>query len=164
MLIYIYIYCTIFSQVTLYMFLFYKYFSLKIRMPVKINHNYNAYTRYFTKILFNIQVSNTFQVPSEPPLNLRAEPSPDSAILRWDPPAEKDQNGVITGYLIKYQLSSDPSSQMTRTVGAVNQLSLDNLMTEMTYGFTVAAINSNGTGPDATMVMFTTIPDGKISN
>ena len=160
MLIYTYIYCTTFSQVTLYMFLFHKYFSLKIRMPVKINHNYNVYTyiRYFTKILFNIQVSNTFQVPSEPPLNLRAELSPISAILRWYPPAEKDQNGVITGYLIKFQLSSDPSSQMTRTVGAVNQLSLDNLMTGVTYSFTVAAINSNGTGPDATMVMFTTIP------
>ena len=53
---------------------------------------------------------------------------------------------------------------MTRTVGAVTQLSLDNLMTGVTYSFTVAAINSNGTGPDATMVMFTTIPDGKISN
>ena len=81
----------------------------------------------------------------------------------WDPPAEKDQNGVITGYLIKYQLSSDPSSQMTRTVGAVTQSSLENLMTGVTYSFTVAAINSNGTGPaDVAMVMFTTIPDSKV--
>ena len=109
----------------------------------------------FTSFIF-------YTVPSGPPLNLRAESSSVSAILRWDPPAEKDQNGVITGYLIKYHLTSDPSSQMTRTVGAVTQSSLDNLMTKVTYSFTVAAINSNGTGPDATMVMFTTIPDSKV--
>ena len=102
-----------------------------------------------------------YTVPSGPPLNLRAIPSRDSAILTWDPPAEKDQNGVITGYLIKYQLRSNSSSQMNRTVGAVTELKLDNLMTGMTYSFTVAAINSNGTGSDAAMVMFTTIPDSK---
>ena len=52
---------------------------------------------------------------------------------------------------------------MTRTVGAVTQSSLDNLMTGVTYSFTVAAINSNGTGPDdVAMVMFTTIPDSKV--
>ena len=107
-------------------------------------------------LIFKFQIH--FQVPSGPPLNFRTESSTTSAILRWDPPAEKDQNGIITGYLIKFQLSSDPSSQMTRTVGAVTQLSLDNLMTGVTYSFTVAAINSNGTGPDAAMVMFTTIP------
>ena len=79
----------------------------------------------------------------------------------WDPPAEKDQNGVIIGYLIKYQLSSDPSSQMTRKVETVTSL-LDNLMSGVTYSFTVAVINSIGTGPDADMVMFTTIADSKI--
>ena len=68
----------------------------------------------------------------------------------------------MIGYLIKYQLSVDPSSQMTRTVGAVTQLLLDNLMTGVTYSFSVAAINSDGTGPDADMVMFTTIADSKI--
>ena len=109
----------------------------------------------FTSFIF-------YTEPGGPPLNLRAEPSSKSAILRWDPPAEKDQNGVITGYLIKYQLSNDSSNQMRRTVGAVNRSSLDNLMTGVTYSFTVAAINSNGTGPDATMVIFTTIPDSKI--
>ena len=80
--------------------------------------------------------------------------------MRWDPPAEKDQNGVITGYLIKYQLSGDSSSQMNMT--AETELSLDNLMTGVTYNFTVAAINSNGTGPDAAMMVFTTIPDSKV--
>ena len=108
----------------------------------------------FTSFIF-------YTEPGGPPLNLTAAPLSESAILRWDPPAEKDQNGVITGYLIKYQLSSDPSSQMTITVGAVTQLSLDNLMTGVTYSFTVAAINSNGTGPDAA-IMFTTIPDSKV--
>ena len=112
--------------------------------------------------MYDFIVFFCYTEPSGPPLNLRAEPSSKSAILRWDPPAEKDQNGVITGYLIKYQISSDPSSQMTRTVEAVNQLSLDNLMTDLTYSFTVAAINSVGTGPDAAMVMFTTIPDSKV--
>ena len=51
---------------------------------------------------------------------------------------------------------------MTRKVGAVTQSSLDNLMTGVTYSFTVAAINSIGTGPDAAMVMFKTIADSKI--
>ena len=102
-----------------------------------------------------------YSVPG-PPLNLTAEPSSVSAILRWDPPAEKDQNGEITGYLIKYQLSNDSTSQMNKTVGAVTQLLLDNLKTGETYNFTVAAINSIGTGRDATMVMFTTIPNSKV--
>ena len=51
---------------------------------------------------------------------------------------------------------------MTRTVGAVTQLLLDNLMSGVTYSFTVAAINSIGTGPYATMAMFTIIADSKI--
>ena len=102
-----------------------------------------------------------YTVPSGPPLNLTAEPSSVSAILRWDPPAEEDQNGVITGYLIKYQLSSDSSSQMNITVALETELLLDNLTNGVTYNFTVAAINSNGTGPDAAM-MFTTIPDSKV--
>ena len=137
--------------------------QFKIRMPVKINHNYNLYGISLKScLIFKFPIH--FQVPSGPPLDLRAVPARDAAILTWNPPAEKDQNGVITGYLIKYQLSSDPSSQMTRTVGAVIQISLDNLMAGVTYSFTVAAINSNGTGPDAVMVMFTTIPDSKISN
>ena len=112
--------------------------------------------------MYDFIVFFCYTEPSGSPLNLSAVPSSKSAILTWDPPAEKDRNGVITEYLIKYQLSSDSSSQMTRTVGAVNQSSLDNLMTGETYNFTVAAINSNGTGPDAAMVMFTTIPNSKV--
>ena len=50
---------------------------------------------------------------------------------------------------------------MTRTVETVTS-SLDNLMSGETYSFSVAAINSIGTGPDADMVMFTTIADSKI--
>ena len=98
-------------------------------------------------------------VPSGPPLNLRAEPSSVSAIFSWDPPAEKDQNGVITGYLITYQLSSDPSSPKNKRIEVETQSLLDNLMTGVTYSFTVAAINSYGTGHDTTMVIFTTISD-----
>ena len=79
--------------------------------------------------------------------------------MKWDPPTEKGHNGVITGYLIKYQLRNNKSSQMTRTVGAVTQLSLDNLLTGVTYSFTVAAISCNRSGPDATMVDFSTISD-----
>ena len=116
----------------------------------------------FYKMLCIVPPLNIFYLVPGSPLNLTAEPSSVSAILRWDPPAEKDQNGVITGYLIRYQLSSNASSEMTRTVGAVTQLSLDNLMTGVTYSFTVAAINSNGTGANATMMMFTTIPNSKV--
>ena len=111
-------------------------------------------------IVLNLYI--IFTVPSGSPLNLRTVAISNSAILTWDPPAEKDQNGVITGYLIKYQLNVDPSSEMTRKVGAVTQLLLDNLMSGVTYSFTVAAINSVGTGPDATMVMFATIANSKI--
>ena len=51
---------------------------------------------------------------------------------------------------------------MNITVTAETELLLDNLMTGATYSFTVVAINSNGTGHDTTMVMFTTIPDSKV--
>ena len=103
-----------------------------------------------------------YVVPTGPPLELRAIPSSDSAILTWRPPAEKDQNGVITGYLIKYHQSDNASHQINKTVENVTESSLLNLMTGLTYSFTVAAINSNGTGPDAAIVMFTTMSDSKI--
>ncbi len=43
-------------------------------------------------------------VPSDPPQNFTAEAdSSRSLIVRWEPPPKESQNGIITGYKIRYR-------------------------------------------------------------
>jgi len=43
-------------------------------------------------------------IPADPPQNVTLEPaSSKSIIIRWEPPPAESQNGVITGYKIRWR-------------------------------------------------------------
>ncbi|XP_054015802.1 neogenin isoform X5 [Hylaeus anthracinus] len=86
--------------------------------------------------------------PTQPPHNVTVEPaSPTSIIIRWEPPLE-GQNGIITGYKIRYR-RQDRSSQPVTITTEGNQRSkvLTGLERHVGYQVRICALNVNGTGP-----------------
>ena len=58
-----------------------------------------------------------------------------------------DSNGVITGYLVQYEVvGSETSGTKDVTDGATLQLRIKGLITSTNYSVSVAAVNSAGTG------------------
>ncbi|KOC68698.1 Neogenin [Habropoda laboriosa] len=86
--------------------------------------------------------------PTQPPHNVTVEPvSPTSIIIRWEPPLE-GQNGIITGYKIRYRRHDRGSQPVTITTEG-NQRSrvLTGLEKHVVYQVRICALNVNGTGP-----------------
>ncbi|XP_076634559.1 neogenin protein frazzled isoform X8 [Colletes latitarsis] len=86
--------------------------------------------------------------PTDPPHNVTVEPaSPTSIIIRWEPPLE-GQNGIITGYKIRYRRHDRGSQPVTITTEG-NQRSrvLTGLEKHVAYQVRICALNVNGTGP-----------------
>lgn len=55
-------------------------------------------------------------VPNEPPQNVTVETgSSTSVVLRWQPPPEGTQNGLITGYKIRYKEKGDRRGETITT-------------------------------------------------
>ena len=68
--------------------------------------------------------------------------------LRWrDVPCDQ-QNGPITGYVVRYYASCglDRDVQQTKSVVTTGSI-IDGLTPNTEYAFQVAAVNTNGTGP-----------------
>lgn len=92
--------------------------------------------------------------PTQPPHNVTLEAaSSTSIIIRWEPPLE-GQNGIITGYRIRYRrYPHDPRSGDRRTPITVttegNQrlYVLNGLEKHVVYQVRICAFNVNGTGP-----------------
>ncbi|XP_066989583.1 neogenin isoform X3 [Macrobrachium rosenbergii] len=98
----------------------------------------------------NEVTARTFSdVPSKEPQNVAVEPaSSRSLILRWEPPPRKHQNGVITGYKIRYKERGKPSSAKTKTTDGNRRLfALNELKKSTEYMIKLAAMTVNGTGP-----------------
>ena len=84
-----------------------------------------------------------------------------STTLRWDPPTERDRNGEITGYVVKYKLTNSTSYINEQVLqGSENSCTITGLMEGNEYTLSIGAMTVNGTGPNATIVI-TTIPTGK---
>ncbi|XP_012139642.1 neogenin protein frazzled isoform X2 [Megachile rotundata] len=86
--------------------------------------------------------------PTQPPHNVTVESvSPTSIIIRWEPPLE-GQNGIITGYKIRYRRHDRGSQPVTITTEG-NQRSrvLTGLEKHVVYQVRICALNVNGTGP-----------------
>ncbi|XP_076679660.1 neogenin protein frazzled isoform X7 [Andrena cerasifolii] len=86
--------------------------------------------------------------PTQPPHNVTVEPaSPTSILIRWEPPLE-GQNGIITGYKIRYRRHDRGSQPVTITTEG-NQRSrvLTGLEKHVVYQVRICALNVNGTGP-----------------
>ncbi|XP_076763547.1 neogenin protein frazzled [Xylocopa sonorina] len=86
--------------------------------------------------------------PTQPPHNVTVEQiSPTSIIIRWEPPME-GQNGIITGYKIRYRRHDRGSQPVTITTEG-NQRSrvITGLEKHVVYQVRICALNVNGTGP-----------------
>ncbi|XP_011252617.1 neogenin isoform X4 [Camponotus floridanus] len=92
--------------------------------------------------------------PTQPPHNVTLEAaSSTSIIVRWEPPLE-GQNGIITGYKIRYRRyphdsrSGDRRPPITVTTEGNQRLYvLNGLEKHVVYQVRICAFNVNGTGP-----------------
>ncbi|XP_018329042.1 neogenin isoform X2 [Agrilus planipennis] len=85
--------------------------------------------------------------PSESPLNVTLEPaSSTSIIVYWEPPAPDGQNGIITGYKLRYRKLGRKGDTIT-TPANLRSFTLSNLEKGSTYQVKLWALNVNGTGP-----------------
>ena len=85
-------------------------------------------------------------VPSSAPINITVMSAhPGSLNISWDPPPEIDQNGPITGYVIRY---SRDGSNVTMEDTVINRrtYTITELLPYVNYSVEIAAMNVNGTG------------------
>ena len=66
--------------------------------------------------------------------------------MRWEPPNLEGQNGVITGYKIRYRKLNRKGDILT-TPSNLRECVLNNLDRDTKYQIRLWAINVNGTGP-----------------
>ncbi|XP_017786594.1 PREDICTED: neogenin isoform X2 [Nicrophorus vespilloides] len=86
--------------------------------------------------------------PSEPPYNVTLEPaSSTSIIVRWEPPPLEGQNGIITGYKLRYRIQGKKGSNTLSTAGNSRIYTLTGLERGSIYQVKLWALNINGTGP-----------------
>ena len=99
--------------------------------------------------------------PAGPPQDVMAlTQSPTSILITWSPPLALDRNGIITRYIVKYNLSSDVEANIS-TLDNSTQIVVTNLKKYSSYYFTVQAENKIGVGPSSVAVVNTTLEDGK---
>ena len=90
-----------------------------------------------------------FTVPGEP-RRVKAEAINSTAVkIEWQPPEEKEQNGIIRGYQIYYMKveREEPSSGMeVYELGDATEATIGSLEPDTTYNFQVAAFTRKGDG------------------
>lgn len=118
-----------------------------------------------------VQVTTLEEVPSGPPLNVRAEAKSSTEILlTWDPPNKSKWNGHLLGYYVGYQAASDaigPTQGFNlKTVEVRSHFGLETLLENLNkftqYNIFVQAYTSQGSGPPSKEIQVTTLEDGKI--
>ncbi|XP_062579893.1 neogenin-like isoform X4 [Saccostrea cucullata] len=99
--------------------------------------------------------------PSEPPQNATLETaSSTSLIVRWDPPPADHQNGIITGYKIRYKTRGASRNGATVTTDGNRRLyALTNLEKDTEYQVRISALTVNGSGPLTQKLWATTYKD-----
>ncbi|XP_059173619.1 neogenin-like isoform X2 [Physella acuta] len=98
-------------------------------------------------------------VPTDTPQNFTLElTSSTSVVVRWQPPPETKQNGIITGYKIRVKAKGEPA-QTVPTDGDRNSYSVTNLSEGTDYMFRISAITVNGSGPLTPWEHITTYKD-----
>ncbi|RZC39998.1 neogenin, partial [Asbolus verrucosus] len=93
------------------------------------------------------KIVRTFSsAPAEPPSNVTLEPSSTSIIVRWEPPPIEYQNGVITGYKLRYRKQGKKGSTVT-TAANEKWFVINDLERGTEYQIKLWAMNINGTSP-----------------
>ena len=73
---------------------------------------------------------------------------PSEVSLNWTEVHCVQQNGPITGYVVRYYATCGPDRDVQQTKSVVTTGSIiDGLTPNTEYAFQVAAVNTNGTGP-----------------
>ena len=86
-------------------------------------------------------------VPNSPPRDVMVEThNPASLNVSWRPPATRDRNGPITGYVIQYAKVGS-SDMMSVNVASGTTYTISGLVAYVDYSVIVAAMTVNGTGP-----------------
>ena len=90
-------------------------------------------------------------LPADPPQNVSLEASASTSIIvRWEPPPKESQNGVITGYKIRWRPKGRGQSEVVTTDGSRRLYALTGLKKASDYQIKMAAMTVNGTGPATT--------------
>ena len=110
-----------------------------------------------------------YLVPSVAPLNLTAIPGPypgSMANLTWNAIPAIYQNGIVTGYRIRYAIYSykDQTEEGVTYEYADNKTehALIYLLPARNYSIRVAAVNLVGTGNYSNMILHHTSDGGKV--
>ena len=101
--------------------------------------------------------------PSKPPSNVAViVTSSTSADVSWQLPPEKDRNGVITGFKLKYR-KKGPTSWTTKDItDRAKRSSALTGLSKFTYcDYQVLAYTSKGDGPPSSAPSFQTLQDGE---
>ena len=97
-------------------------------------------------------------IPADPPQNVSLEASSSSSIIvRWEPPLKESQNGIITGYKIRWRPKGTKTSEMVTTDGSRRLYAITQLKKDQDYQIKVAAMTVNGTGPATSWMMEKTL-------
>ena len=100
-----------------------------------------------------------FTVPSGAPLNVAADANSSRSIrVQWDLPPPQQQNGDITGYVLRLIPITGGEGMDYETKGQF--LFVDELSPHTTYECIVAARTSVGTGPFSAIVTIRTLEEG----
>jgi len=96
-----------------------------------------------------ITVRTHSDIPADPPQNATLESaSSTSIIVRWEPPPRESQNGVLTGYKLKWRRGGGKGKSHTVTTDGSRRLyAITDLRKGKEYQVKVAALTVNGSGP-----------------
>jgi neogenin len=82
-------------------------------------------------------------VPADPPQNVTVEAaSSKSLIVRWEPPPPESQNGIITGYKLRWRKKGDESEVVT-TDGSRRLFAITGLKNGKEYQVTANTFHFN---------------------
>ena len=116
---------------------------------------------FWKQITILAVLSISYPEPSGPPLDVVALTNSSTSILvKWNPPSELDRNGVITHYIVTYNVSLGSETNITTSENSTQKL-VSNLRKYSPYNFTVRAVNNIGVGPPSVAVINTTAEDSK---
>ena len=99
--------------------------------------------------------------PSGPPIVIHTEATADSVSLQWSAPTLGSQNGIITGYIIRF---SSNGETINISVASDTMQYVSEASPFTTYQLSVAAFNSAGVGPFSDVLELRTMEAGKTTN